>query len=60
MKVMYVTQLKDKINNLSIWKKGDQRAPHKPLLILYALSRFNAGKDRFILYKEVREVLQIY
>ncbi|WP_243355797.1 phosphorothioated DNA-binding restriction endonuclease [Bacillus litorisediminis] len=54
---MDVTQLKDKINNLSIWKKGDQRAPHKPLLILYALSRFNAGKDRFIPYKEVREVL---
>ena len=27
----------ERIRHLNIWKKGDQRAPHKPLLILYAL-----------------------
>ncbi|GAA0343232.1 HNH endonuclease [Bacillus carboniphilus] len=54
---MKPTELKDKINNLSVWKKGGQRAPHKPLLILYALSHFQAGKNRLIPYREVREVL---
>ena len=29
---------------LSIWKQGDQRAPHKPLLVLYALGRWQAGQ----------------
>ena len=32
-----------KFDDLSIWKKGDQRAPHKPLLILYALGRWQRG-----------------
>lgn len=31
-------------NDLSIWKQGDQRAPHKPLLVLYALGRWQAGQ----------------
>ncbi|MDR5659251.1 hypothetical protein RH915_07095 [Serpentinicella sp. ANB-PHB4] len=36
---MNANELKNRIENLSIWKKGDQRAPHKPLLILYALGQ---------------------
>jgi predicted restriction endonuclease len=28
---------------LSVWKQGDQRAPHKPLLVLYALGRWQRG-----------------
>ncbi len=28
---------------LTVWKKGGQRAPHKPLLILYALGRWQRG-----------------
>lgn len=31
--------LLDAIDNLNVWKRGDERAPHKPLLILYALAR---------------------
>src|SRR5947208_16178173 len=31
-------------DGLSIWKQGDQRAPHKPLLVLYALGRWQAGQ----------------
>lgn len=50
-------QLKEIIRNLSIWKKGGQRAPHKPLLLLYALAQFQAKKTKFIPYAEVREVL---
>jgi putative restriction endonuclease len=26
-----------RFDRLNIWKQGDQRAPHKPLLVLYAL-----------------------
>ncbi len=32
------------LDNPSTWKQGDQRAPHKPLLILYALGRWQAGQ----------------
>ena len=27
------------IQNITVWKRGAQRAPHKPLLLLYALAR---------------------
>jgi putative restriction endonuclease len=50
-------ELKERINNLSIWKKGDQRAPHKPLLILFALGQLQANKPRFISYEVTREKL---
>jgi putative restriction endonuclease len=32
-----------RFDDLSIWKQGDQRAPHKPLLVLYALGRWQRG-----------------
>jgi putative restriction endonuclease len=32
-----------RFDELSIWKQGDQRAPHKPLLVLYALGRWQRG-----------------
>ncbi len=50
-------KLKERIRNLSIWKKGDQRAPHKPLLILYAFSQLQRD-NRLLAYKEVREKLK--
>ncbi len=31
------------VENLTVWSKGDQRAPHKPLLILYALGCWTRG-----------------
>src|SRR3954470_17340242 len=33
-----------RFDDLSIWKQGDHRAPHKPLLVLYALGRWQAGQ----------------
>src|SRR5689334_25372659 len=33
-----------RFDDLSVWKQGDQRAPHKPLLVLYALGRWQQGK----------------
>ncbi|MGG0738498.1 phosphorothioated DNA-binding restriction endonuclease [Niallia taxi] len=51
---MNADELKTKIQKLSIWKKGDQRAPHKPLLILYALGQMQAQNDRLLSYEETR------
>lgn len=50
-------QLKEKINNLSIWKNGDQRAPHKPLLILYALAQLQNKGTKILRYEEIRRPL---
>jgi putative restriction endonuclease len=33
-----------RFDELSIWKQGDRRAPHKPLLVLYALGRWQGGQ----------------
>jgi predicted restriction endonuclease len=33
-----------RFDDLGIWKQGDQRAPHKPLLVLYALGRWQRGQ----------------
>ena len=54
---MNAEELKNKITNLSIWKKGDQRAPHKPLLLLYALGRIQQESRRELPYEEVKDKL---
>ena len=46
------------IQNITVWKQGAQRAPHKPLLLLYALGRSQRNLDRFIPYPEVDEKLK--
>lgn len=33
-----------RFDELNMWRQGDQRAPHKPLLVLYALGRWQQGK----------------
>lgn len=33
-----------RFDNLIVWARGDQRAPHKPLLILYDLGRWQQGE----------------
>jgi putative restriction endonuclease len=36
-----------------VWRRGEERAPHKPLLVLYALGRLQAGADRRIPFNEL-------
>ncbi len=55
---MNPNELKQKIDNLSIWKKGDQRAPHKPLLILYALGQLQNNSKRFLPYEELKDPIK--
>ena len=39
--------------DLNVWRRGDERAPHKPLLVLYALGRIQAGADRLIPFDQI-------
>lgn len=39
-------ELVERVGALNVWRRGDQRAPHKPLLLLFALARFAEGRER--------------
>ena len=45
-----------RFDELNTWKQGDQRAPHKPLLVLYALGRWQQGKVE-VTFKEAEPEL---
>lgn len=40
-------------DEIGVWRRGDQRAPHKPLLILYALGRWQNGERGGISFHDV-------
>lgn len=40
------------LENISVWKEGDKRAPHKPVMLLYAISEFQKGRD-ILSYEEI-------
>ena len=50
---MHPTDLRRQFADLAVWKRGSERAPHKPLLLLYALAKCNRGEDRLIPYDDV-------
>lgn len=50
--------LQTAISDVAVWRKGDQCAPHKPLLILYVLSQYKKGHCRLFNYgDEIHEQL---
>jgi putative restriction endonuclease len=51
-------ELLNRFLGIRIWKRGDQRAPHKPLLILFMLGRVQRKEPRMVTYSEVMEPLQ--
>ena len=46
-----------KFATLGIWRRAGERAPHKPLLVLYAIGKLLRGESRLIPYCEVDERL---
>ena len=50
------TSLLEKISNLRINVSGDRRAPHKPLLLLYALGQLRLGRKQ-LTFNEVKSAL---
>ena len=55
---MLESELIEKIKTIRTWQRGDIRAPHKPLLLLYALGRLTRGEPRLMLYEETKEDLR--
>jgi putative restriction endonuclease len=51
-------ELKEKILNIRIWQRGDERAPHKPLLLLYSLARVARGEPRLVSFKDAVDDLK--
>lgn len=48
----------ENFDKISIWERKGERAPHKPLLILYALSNFYRNPNKFIPYQEIDKKLR--
>lgn len=46
-----------KFESLRMWQRGDERAPHKPLLVLYAIGKLLRGENRLLPYAEVDKKL---
>ncbi len=56
MDFVTVKALFDKI---TMWKRGGQRTPHKPLLILLALSYCVRDRKQFIRFSELDDKLKL-
>ncbi len=47
-------------NGLQTWSSNGQRAPHKPLLVLWAIGRCLRGEEQFVSYREAdRELTKL-
>ena len=46
-------QILQKFDQINVWTRGDERAPDKPLLILYALGRWQRGQRSDLSFAEV-------
>lgn len=54
-----IQMLQQAIADMTIWRKGEQRTPHKPLLLLYVLAGYQQGHGRLFDYaSEVRDNLR--
>jgi putative restriction endonuclease len=49
--------IRERVDAINVWKRHEERAVHKPLLLLLALARIVEGKDRLVLFKEIAEPL---
>jgi putative restriction endonuclease len=47
-----------RFRELNVWKRGGERAPHKPLLVLLALAQLQRKGDRLMRYESIEEPLE--
>lgn len=40
-------------DRINVWSRGSERAPHKPLLVLYALGQLSRGHSNSIAFRDV-------
>lgn len=48
-----IRSIRQRFQSLSTWERGDNRAPHKPLLVLWSLGHYARGGSRLISYREI-------
>ena len=46
-----------RLGAINVYKRGEQRAPHKPLYLLLLLARLQQGASRLVKFVEIREKL---
>lgn len=51
-------EIKSRFNRLHVWRASGQRAPHKPLLALWAIGRCLRDEARMVSYADTREELK--
>jgi len=49
----------DTFDAIKCWKRGDQRAPHKPLLLLMALAQLQRNEARWLKFNEIEKKLSL-
>jgi len=54
METMNTEHILNLFSGITVWKRGDQRAPHKPLLLLMMLARLQQGKERLAAFEEIQ------
>lgn len=54
------TQWLEYIQNVNVWKKGNKRAVHKPLLTLYLIAQASKQHTAHFSYQEIEEPVQRY
>lgn len=52
-----VDALLQRFQDLNVWRRGGERAPHKPLLILLALGRLQASTQRLLPFDQIEQPL---
>src|SRR5262245_33175915 len=51
-------EIRRRVRDLNVWKRSDERAPHKPLLLLMALARLQRGESSRVAFKEIEDPLK--
>jgi len=55
---MDAEEIRRRVRELNVWKQGDERAPHKPLLLLMELARIQRGDSSRVSFREIEKPLK--